>query len=263
MTLPASFAKDGFQGIEALRSGKLRRLMLGTEGWSDTGKTEFAFSAPGPGIVICLDRGLDGILDNPNPPKSRQQDFAVKVIPRLLPTQATQPEYGTNWKLFYAEYMKALNNKDARTIILDTDSDSWELQRLAEFGQLQGVISLRYAGINAARKAMISRAYDSGKIVIGTNRLEEEYETKINNAGKDVQVKTGNTRRQGFKDQSYLWGMQIRHFITEDKQYALEIIKCKADSSLVGMKLIGEECNFMSLVSAVYPQIPLQEWGFK
>lgn len=261
MTLPASFAKDGFLGPDALRSGKLRRLMLGTDGWPDTGKTEFALTAPGPGIVLCLDRSLEGVLDNPNPPAARRTDFAFKLIPRLLPTQGKQADYLTNWHMFYAEYMKALNNKDCRTVVLDTDSDSWELQRLAEFGQLQGVMSLRYAGINAARKAMLTRAYDSGKIIIGTNRLEDEYETQLTDEKKSVQIKTGNVRRQGFKDQSYLWGMQIRHK-KADGQHGLEITKCKANSDVEGLELWGEECNFKSLVQAVYPNVPLKEWGY-
>lgn len=260
MALPASFARDGFLSPSALRSGKLRGLMIGIEGWAGSGKTEFAFSAPGPGIEICLDRGIDSILDNPNPPATRRDDFAIKLISRLMPTQATQPDYVKDWKAFYAEWVKALNNQDARTVALDTDSDSWELQRLAEFGQIQGVMSLRYAGINAARKAMLARAYDSGKIVIGLNRLEEEYETQVV-GNKDVQVKTGRARRQGNKDYTYLWSLQLRCMF-KDGQYGVEIMLCKADSSLQGLTLWGDDCNMPTLLQTVYPKVDLKSWGY-
>src|SRR5271154_4881956 len=131
--LPASFARDGFQHISQVRSKK-RHILIGTEGRSNTGKTEFSLSAPGPGIVICLDRGFDGIFDNPNPPKTRGSDYAFKVIPIPLATQAAQPEYLEYWRAFYTEYKKALATPDARRVVLDGDSASGELQRLADLG---------------------------------------------------------------------------------------------------------------------------------
>src|ERR1700678_1443544 len=105
--LPGSFARDGFFPPGQVR-GKKRRLLIGTDGWDNTGKTEFALSAPGPGIVICLDRGFDGVLDNPNPPKTRSSDFGFKVIKMSAPGQVKQDEYIEQWKNFRTEYYKAL-----------------------------------------------------------------------------------------------------------------------------------------------------------
>lgn len=262
MTLPASFQKDGFLSPAQLRTGKLRRLMCGTDGPANSGKTEFALSAPGPGIVICLDRGLDGVLDNPRPPATRRDDYAFKVIPRAFDGQVNQNVHVDNWKMFYSEYCKALDNKDARTVVIDTDSDSWEMQRLAEFGKLTQVPSLRYPAINSNRKAMYSRAWDSGKIVFGLNRLTDEYQTQINKDGKDVQIKTGGMKRQGFNDWTFLWGLQLRHFVNARGEFGVRILMCKADTQLNGYELVGDDCNFQSLVSTVYPNIELKEWGY-
>ncbi|MBU6231694.1 hypothetical protein KGP36_03415 [Patescibacteria group bacterium] len=259
--LPASFARDGFLPPDQLRKGKLRRLMVGTDGWPNTGKTEFALSAPGPGIVICLDRGFESMLDNPHPPVTRRSDFAFKVITVPLPTQLKQPEYVEHWRAFYSEYLKALANPDARTVVLDGDSDSWELQRLAEFGRTLQVPSLQYANVNNARKAMISRAWDSGKIFISTNKLSDGYETKLDKDNKATQVKTGKEKRQGFNDWGYLYSVQLRHLYHEG-QFGVRILMCKSDTSLQGLELWGEDCNFKSLVQTIYPQIPLNEWGY-
>ena len=262
MTLPASFIKAGYLPPDKVR-GKVRHLLIGTDGWDNTGKTEFALSAPGPGIVICLDRGFDSVFDNPKPPKTRRDDFAFKVIKTPLPTQLTQPEYIAQWKAFYEEYKAALANPDARTVVLDGDSDSWELQRLAEFGRTTQVPSLQYPNVNAARKAMIARAWDSGKIVISTNKLEVEYETKINDKGKDVQVKTGRERRQGFRDWTYLYNVHLRHLRNTDTgEFGVRILMAKADTSLAGLELWGEDCNFQSVVQTIYPNVPLSEWGY-
>ena len=262
MSLPASFARDGFLPISQVRSKK-RHILIGTEGRSNTGKTEFVLSAPGPGIVLCLDRGFDGIFDNPNPPKTRREDFAFKVIPIPLATQAAQPEYLEYWRKFYAEYKTALANPDARVVGLDGDSDSWELQRLAEFGKLEQVPPMRYTAVNAARRAMIARAFDSGKIVISTNKLKDGYDSKIDNTGKEVQIRTGKDVRQGFADQEYLYQIQIRHLHNQDTgQFGLRILRCKADTTLQGLELWGEDCCFAGLVQTVYPHIPLKEWGY-
>jgi len=260
LSLPASFARDGFFPINQVRS-KQRHILIGTDGWSNTGKTEFALSAPGPGIVICLDRGFDGVFDNPNPPKTRRDDFAFKVIHIPLATQAAQPEYLEYWRQFYAEYKKALANPDARTVILDGDSDSWELQRLAEFGKLEQVPAIRYTAVNAARRAMIARAFDSGKIVISTNKLKDEYETSAED--KNKQIKTGKAKRQGFADHEYLYQLHLRHLHNpETNQFGLRIMRCKSDTTLQGMELWGPDCNFRSLMETIYPHIPAREWGY-
>lgn len=262
MTLPASFLKDGFLPPDQVRKGKYRRLMIGTDGWPNTGKTEFILSAPGPGLILCLDRGFDAMLDNPRPPETRRNDFAFKVIQRPLPTQMEQKEYLQHWQAFYGEYRKALENADARTVGVDGDSDSWELQRLAEFGRITQVPALQYPNVNAARKAMIARAWDSGKIVIATNKIKDGYETKMNNAGKEVQIKTGKEERQGFSDWGYLWQLQIRH-IRNGSHFGLRILMCKADTQLEGLELWDSDCCFQGLVGTIYPHIPLAEWGYK
>jgi hypothetical protein len=262
MPLPASFARDGFFPAEKMR-GKHRHLLIGTEGLPNTGKTEFACSAPGPGIVICLDRGFDAMLDNPNPPKSRRDDFAFKTIKIPLATQAAQPEYLQYWRDFYAEYKKALDNPDARTVVLDGDSDSWELQRLAEFGKLTQVPPIMYQQVNAARRAMIARAFDSGKIVISTNKLKDGYESQLTSDKKEVRIKTGKYERQGFADHEYLYQIQLRHLFNEEKgSFGVKILRCKSDTTLQGLELWGEDCCFQSLVQCIYPTVPLSEWGF-
>lgn len=260
MTLPASFARDGFLPADKVR-GKLRRLLIGTDGWPNTGKTEFALSAPGPGIVLCLDRGFDSVFDNPNPPATRRSDFAFKVISMPLPKQGQVGYFAEYWNKFYEEYKRALDNPDARTVVIDGDSDSWELQRLAEFGKLLQVPSILYAAVNASRKSMIARAWDSGKIVISTNKLNDGYEKKLDAANKEVQVKTGKEKRQGFSDWGYLYGVQLRHLF-KDGKFGVRILMSKADTSLQNMELWGDECNFKTLVSVIYPNVDPKEWGY-
>lgn len=257
--LPASFAKDGFFPADKIKS-KYKHLLIGTDGWSNTGKSEFCLSAPGPGIFLCLDRGHEAMLDNQNPPKTRRDDFAFKVIKVPMATQLSQDGYAEYWKAFCVAYWAALDNPDARTVVIDGDSDSWELQRLANFGKLTKVLPIKYTEVNAQRRAMIARAFDSGKIVIFTNKVKEEYDNSEDDA---IGKKTGNVKRQGYQDQDYLYQLQLRHLYDAEKsRFGVKILRCKTDTTLQGMEFWGDECNFESVVTAIYPHVLMSEWGY-
>lgn len=271
-SLPRSFQQAGFVAADQLNNGRHKRLMLSLEGPRDSGKTEFALSAPGPGMVLVLDRGIDGPLDNPNPPETRMSHFGFKVIRSPKATQLPKDGYLDYWKAFYGDFRAALDNPDCRTVIIDGDSDSWELQRLAEFGALTKIPSHLYDSVNAARRAMYARAYDSGKIIITTNKIRKVYVDKIdpatgkaelNNAGNVVRVWNGDFERQGFNDNDYLWTVQLRSLYDEEKgRWGVRVLNCKPQPSLKGYVFWGDECNFQTLVQTVYPDVPLEKWGY-
>lgn len=272
MTLPAAFAKSGYLDPAIVR--KSRRLMLGSDGPPDSGKTEFALSAPGPLLWLALDRGIDGVLDNSKPPATRTKQMAIKVVRVPKATQlGSKEQYLEYWRAFYGDFAAGLDMAECRTLLLDGDSDSWELQRLAEFGKLHQVPSNLYTNVNAARRAMYARAYDAGKIVIATNKIKKVYVTKfradgkpeLTESGKEVREWNGEYSRQGFDDQEYLWGIQLRHMnrITPaGVEFGVKLTKCKADKDLEGYELWGDSCNFASLVQTVYPQYDLKAWGY-
>lgn len=278
MSLPASLIKAGYGPLESLRAKRLRRLLVGTEGLSDTGKTEFMLTAPGPGAVVVLDRGVDAIADNPKPPPTRRSDFGFKVISIPTATQGSTPAFYTDyWMAFLKEYLEILKNPDVRTVGIDGDSDSWELQRLAEFGKLANVWpQTKYGDVYAARRAMINRAWDAGKIVIATNKLKELWKPILDAQGNEILESNGEPKRepsgewrsQGFPDTDYLWQIRLRHLtrLRETKagrirEWGIKILKCKANMELMGEELWGEDCTFLGLVSLCYPQVDPKEWG--
>lgn len=283
MALPISFQSLGFKAAAQCRSRRflpgLKRpgIMIGTEGETNTGKTEFIMSCPGPGLIIPVDRMYDAVLDNPEPPASRREDFAFKELMLSMNTMAE--DHKTRWKEFYDSLIQAINNKDARTVGIDGDSDTWETQRLAEFGKLQQIPSIMYTAVNASRRAMIARCYDSGKIIVATNKIKEEYVVQkdasgnpVLKDGKEIRVKSGNLIRQGFDDDNYLWHIQLRHLRQDARinkvtgkeiplQFGIKILKCKSNPALKDMELWGESANFAGLVELAYPNVPLKEWG--
>ena len=128
MALPASFIQGGYLTPQQARiksGARHRRLMIGTEGRADTGKTEFILSAPGPGIVLCIDRGFDAVFDNRNPPTARRDDFMFKIITAPGPLQALQADYVKHHDSVREELYKAIGMVDAITIAIDGYSDCW------------------------------------------------------------------------------------------------------------------------------------------
>ena len=288
MNYPASFKKDGYtspalsrQRIKLPNGKLLKPLLIGTEGMTDTGKTEFALSIPGWGQMLCIDRAFEGLFDNPHPPECRNPKFAVKVIQIPVQAAGTQKDYVKYYLDCRQAFYDALDNQDSTVVVIDGDSDFWELHILAAFGKLTGIFpQTKYGTPYAEKRAMITRAWDSGKIVLCTNKVKDEYKPVFDDKGAAVmegteqkKEKTGEKRRQGFPDQDYLWNIQLRHLYRptrynqilkreEPRQWGIQILKCKHNPEMVGSELWGSECNFRGLVDLVYPEVDPAEWGF-
>lgn len=274
MTVPASFAPF------MMAAPRLFPLMIGTEGRGNSGKSEFILSAPGPGLILSMDRNHWAIQQNPDPPKTRRNDYVFTTV--ALPTSVlSQEKYLTYWKSFMEKYKAILDVPECRTFGLDGDSDSCELQLQAEFGRTDKILPRTRGPYNAARRLMYAKARDSGKIIIATNKLKPKYETIYVNgvAVKDDQGEEKREwdgisyQRQGFGDYEYCWDIQIRHLYREPRwnaqlkrempgTYGIKILMCKANRSLEGSELWGEDCNFQGLVQTVYPHIELKDWGY-
>lgn len=288
-TLPASFMRAGFLPPEQARrrgaNPKFRGLMLASEGRSDTGKTEFVLSAPGPGLVLACDRGFDAVFDNQTPPPTRRTDFGIKTLQMPAATDfSSAKDYLPYYQTFYRETMNALAIPEARTVCIDGDNFSWDLQRLAEWGKLQGIYpQTKYAEPKAARMSFYYKLWESGKIIITTNMMQDEWRDQVDanglplvdDKGERRREKTGDSVPKGFPDQEYLWQIRIRHLYKAPRvqkllgkeirvpgQWGLRIVKCKPNQDLIGTELWGSECNFAGLVQTVYPHIPLEDWGF-
>lgn len=293
LVLPRSFASDGFSTIQEARKRillpnghYLKPLMIGTEGDSESGKSEFIMSIPGPGQLLALDRGIDPVFDNQTPPPTRQANWGIKFVQVPLEGTFTGAQgYAEYFKKVLEAYRAALRNKDSIAVGIDCDSDFYELQVLATFGKTKQVWpQTRWGDVYAVKRTLNAEAHDTGKIIIGTNKIKPEYETVIDpatglpeldpaNNNEPKRQKTGKMERQGFRDQNYLWNIQLRHMfqpagvnsITKKptpKKWGIRILKCKANADLVGTELWGENCNFATLVQLVYPQVPMEEWGF-
>ncbi len=273
MALPTSFKALGAVTVDEARIR--RKLPRGTRpgvliknyGPTQSGKTEFALSCPGPGILISVDKQSDAVWDNSNPPAARNPDWGL--IDYEMPVPGQSEDFVAAWKKYRDLLYGCINNKEAMSVCVDGDSETWDLQLLADHGKVTQIMPIKRTGTNQSRRALMSRLYFSGKIVICTHRVKPEYEAVFTPDGKPVKDSMGNDDRRptgrsvvaGFNDDNYLWHLVLEHFKTKTGKFGIKIIKCKANTQVEGMDLVGDECNFASLVQVAYPDTPLKAWG--
>ena len=122
-----------------------RRLILSIEALEGVGKTRFTLTAPGPIAFLNFDYGLEGVVERSSYEK------AIYVASIKLDFQGGKDQIDhapprRELQKFETNYQTAL--KQARTIVIDTGTELWELMRLAAFGKLTQVMPHHYAPVN-------------------------------------------------------------------------------------------------------------------
>jgi hypothetical protein len=260
---------------QVLKRGGTLPMCIGIDGQPSGGKTELALSAPGTIIGVTVDRGHVGLMLNPNPPKTRNQNVGWKVIDPPMPSAAVQNEFIAYWRTIRDAAYAATDLKEVTTVLLDGDSDTWEIQRMAEFGRLISIPSHLYTTVNAARRAFYARLIDSGKFIILTSKMTKEYkqvygpngQPEMNDKGQPRRQWTGNWERKGFDDLDYSLQLSLHCYRTEGNltfpgEFRTRLDLCKSDRSLEGAEFGGNDCNLPSILQTVYPHIPLKSWGY-
>jgi hypothetical protein len=285
--IPKSFITDGFYNPNAPK--KRRRLLIGIDGPTNSGKTEFGLSAPGPGICLCLDPGYEGMEDKEEPPASRNPDIVFKHIKvKMREESKGTDEYVKDWIAYRDLCYKAYANVDCLSVILDGDGDSYELQTLAEFGKVTQIPQLARDPLMAKRKLFIRRAFDSGKNIIATYKVKQKWVPIIDPITGEPVRKDGRIEkeahptdmdRRGFPDQDYLYMVQLRTMRRKSEdfiipagpkkgqvkpgktEFGIIIMKCKIDTKYEGVELWNDKCCFKGLVELLYPHSSPADWG--
>lgn len=229
------------------------RLIASIDGLEKTGKTHLALTAPAPIAYFDLDEGMSEIIDKfPKLSKPGQflyyhidyddedDDLAEKHIGKVLKA-----------------YRSCLSAPDSvvKTIVFDTDSDFWEMLRLARFGRLTQVKPHHYAPVNAEFRRYIRDAKRSNKNLILLHKKKDEY---IQTKSMKTAMPTGKKIRAGMKEVGYLVQVVLDLEKDEDGRHCT-IVESRHNPDIEGMVLNGEEINFPTIASLVMENDP-EEW---
>lgn len=262
-------------GFGPVTPSKGYRLQVSIAGTEKSGKTTWAFTAPGPIAAISTDTGTEEIARGLDPVSGRPfMDIKEIIIchfksPAELQQQGKQKTYEEEWKRMKDAILAIIASRRYRTLIVDTGTEAWELCRLAAFGKLTQVMPHHYVAVNSEFKSLVKSAFDDPKFnTVWIHKMKKEYKTMN---GKDSW--SGRFERAGFGDMPFLVDCNLVSYFRPrvvdhlgetitPPAFGIEIVDTRANmQDRQGEKLEGKLNNFEQLGIELYPATYLtKEW---
>jgi hypothetical protein len=131
-------------------------------------------------------------------------------------------------------------------VIVDTDTEVYELARLAKFGKLSQVMPQNYTEVNNEYREVLRLAYDSPMNSVFIHKMKPKY---INNA------RTADYEPSGFGDMEYNSQINVityREDGDEGPEFSVFVKDCRSNPNVNGEWLKGPMCNFEFLLGMVH-----------
>lgn len=220
--------------------------MLCAGDWKQ-GKTHFAFSAHrlGPMRFQSLDLGTEGVIERFPPQNIQLAEYSLTVQPGQASEDDVAHAADAVWGKFCSDYYEALNDKECKTIVWDTESEAWELLRLARFGVLNPKTGRDrgnvWGPVNAEMLGLIRAALATDKNFIMLEKVKDSY--------KDDK-KTGKRERKGFGDAAFQAQVVMTARRDPVEGFQLDVTDCRGNPDLVGISLPNDFETLLSMLFA-------------
>lgn len=254
-------AKPSIKSVDATKrvyqeyvTPEVARMIAYSFGRDGTGKTHFAFTAPGPIAYFNNDKDLMGL---PKKFKGKKiYEFKSNIIGK--PTQDSAREAV---ELFRKDYRDVVRDKMFRTVVVDNGTILWQMVRMALFGKLKQVASHMYDVANAEMDSLFSLLANTNKNLIVLHQAGKVYTSKTTKDGKEVSRWDGKTwEMKGYGNIDYKPQLGLMHGMTDANDPYAIITKCSADHSMKGMMLSDDLLNFAALATMIYPETDEGNW---
>lgn len=236
-----------------------RNTMMEIYGDTGTGRTSLALSAPGPIAFIHTAEKIDGIIQpfaKKKKIKTHHFGGTFRGSKEEIAKQAMEV-----WKRMTEHWYDAFGW--ARTIILDTHTEAWELVRVAHFGDLKasgGRVDANYGPINAAWRSMFKHYREqTGVNVILIGQTKDEYKTNKKGLSSGISERTGNTIRAGQKEIGFFVDVVVRTN-KEEGDFFSTIEKGWMNGTAEGTDFPGKQSNFANIMAEI-TDTPKDEWS--
>ncbi len=244
---------NGLAKYPKASSAPKHRLIWAGFGEVGTGKTTFGLGAPGPIAVISFDKGLEGVVE----PFTEQKDIHVLEYDWSPTAELDQDEAIALRDQVTADFEYVIQH--ARTVILDRETDIWELFRYAEFGAPNDS-PRNYPALNQRYRRLINmpKALD---INFGcVQGMKSEWAAKVNaKTGAQGAAATGARIRAGFGELDGLVHLNIEHY-RENGEFGMRVGKARGpggadvqDKELPGL-------SFAEFAQLVFPGTDESDW---
>lgn len=254
----------GWEGWEDPTDEITRRVVfMLIYGDTDTGRTRLALTAPGPIALVHAAEKIDGLVQQFKQTRGAGQlhMFNFGGVHEGTPQQISDSA-SAMWGKVHVKWMGAVDHGLARTAIMDTASEGWELVRLASFGTLkpEGRTDNLYGPVNAKFRSMWKRFRMQEKCnIIAIQQTKDEYVERMHN-GKKVSNRTGDTIMAGFKEMPFLADVIVRTSRTPDNGYCATIEKPWFNGDARGIEFLNDDITFPNIM-ALITGMDAKEWS--
>lgn len=244
---------------DIIKSSGIKRMVVRIGALDKNGKSTWALTAPPPIAYLDLNNRAEHVLDR----------FVGRGIYHYkfdTLRASGQDDYRKLWEKYQLDFDDAIAS-DARSLVIDTDNDLWELRRLAQWGRESSVPD-QYGALNKDFRNMYDTLLSTDKNLVVVSEKRKKYITK------QVKTKTG-FREAGEWDGAYEFGgwsgtgfkVQLNteiEYRLKERQFVLTVVNCGLINPFIaGDQYVGALCNFPFLAADVFPGTDIvEDWGY-
>jgi hypothetical protein len=223
--------------------------------WGDvgTGKTRFAAGGPGPVIFLGFDDGTEGVVED-----LRESGKEIRVLSYdWSPTneeEFTQAQAVELRNTFIADYKRAIDTLAALgrgTVVMDKETDVWNLFRYAEFGSPKADVPRDFDKVNAMMRKYISLPKKTTINFMAIQSAKDEW--------KSMSQKSGAIKRAGFGETPGLLHVDL-FFEREGGKFYTTVGKVRGKNAAGITDQRFENLDFKTLGIMLFPDADEAVW---
>lgn len=228
----------------------IQRMVASFTGHPKTGKTHVSLATtPAPVFYANIDMGTEGVSHK----MAHREGEIMEVIVRYKKGWP-QAEYKKLWAKLEALYDEALSGNKG-TLVIDSETENFELQMLAEFGKTTEILPRTRGHLNTEKRAFINACLESEMNVLFMSRAREVWLNDTPTGGYvrkgynaldyDLQV-VGWTRKQY---NPALHGYDAQNRPLGGTEYGVQIVDSRLKSEMEGQTYWGASARFDMLLA--------------
>jgi hypothetical protein len=200
--MPPTIKKTGLAArYTRVTSVPTPRIIARLVGEIGSGKTDFALDAPGPIIVHTFDQGLEGVVEQ----YADEKEIYVKSYDLGQVGAEVTHELAVQVRdEFMANFEQDIVDHVARTMIIDRESDLWNMHVFAETGtddRFAAAPAKDWPKIKAKERRLIAMAKASNVNLLLTQGMRNAWVKKINpKTGNETSVPDGSRIPDGMDE---------------------------------------------------------------
>ncbi len=239
------------------------RLIVSYSAREKCGKTTFGLSTPSPMVYYNSDFGDEGVIQKAIAEGKKIYPYPIEIPEGKTPEEnmgLAQPL----WTRFTESFEDFLATDSIRSIVVDTETELWELIRLAMLGSTTKVYgkNFAYTPVNAAYRRLWRKCLKyPDKNVILLHKMKAEYVDD---------KRTGKYERSGFGDIGYIaqlvctgWKDKVDPTLKPPRTipvFSCRIDECRPNPMVENTVLSGDMCNFTFLAMTSMPNSDPSAW---